>query len=102
MTTVVGPLTRVAASRCRPPVQHLQLHLAPAVEFVDLGCEREIEGPDRQRTAAGAPPDGFVRSLSVGDPHFHMLLVGADPLERTLMRQFTGAKLDRGIFLAGR
>ena len=86
----------------RLPVQNFQLHRAVAVEFIDLRRERQIKFPDRQRLLAAVPPDGLVRGQAVRHPHFDVLLLRADALERALMRKIPRAKLHRRIPLPGR
>ncbi len=78
------------------------MHCAATVEVVDLRREGEVEPPNRQRFVAGAPPHGFVRGRSIGDPELDVLFVGAHALERTLICQPPGEELHAGIPLPRR
>src|SRR6185437_8182283 len=83
------------------PVEDFELDRAFAVVLIDLRGEGEVEFADGKRAVAGAPPDRFVRAGAVGDPHFNVLLFGADALQGALMGQAAGAELHGGISLAG-
>ncbi len=82
------------------PIEGFELDGATAVVVIELGRERDVEGPDGQRLIAGPPPDGFVGGDAVGEPHFDVLFVAADTLERTLMNEVAGTELDGRISLA--
>ena len=84
------------------PVEGFELDGAAAVVFVELGGESDVEGADGQRFIAGTPPEGFVGSDAVGEPHFDMLFIVTDALERSLMNEVAGAELDGGVALAHR
>ena len=88
----------VGGAHAHGPSAMLRRQRACGVDGVQLLC-----GP------VGAPePVGhldeicFVRRGAVSDPHFHVLLFGADALERALVSEIASHKLDGRISLAHR
>ena len=84
------------------PIEGFELDGSAAVVFVELGRKSDIEGADWERFIAGTPPEGFVGGDAIREPHFDVLFVVADALERALVDQIAGAELDSGVTLAHR
>src|SRR6266850_7392377 len=82
------------------PIEDLELDGLLAVEMFELRNEGQIERTHRQRFLSRPPPQSFARCFPVRDPHFHMLLAGADALQRTLMNKFARHELWLRVALA--
>ena len=80
-----------------PPIEHLQLDEAPAVVFVDLGREGQIETASRQSFIAGAPPDTILGCRTVSNPQLHVPLLHPHALRRALQGQVRRKEMDRRI-----